>query len=202
MWEVYSKCIRCQEKSAFPRKIIAANSCRPARFPALQRIGVELESRLFLRALRLVIFFSRGPKSKQRYLGTTFLGAAPFPFAWDRSRGLSQPILSTFNFGSEDIPITLYFVKSGDRIKMGITSEWERRLSSIRRGNAFDVEVIRIFHSDPETIVELERDLSESLKDANAHNEWYYDCPQVRAAIEELDKRFNPENYAADLVSQ
>jgi hypothetical protein len=92
--------------------------------------------------------------------------------------------------------MTLYFVKSGDRVKIGITSNWDSRLSSIRRGNAFDVEVIRIFHSDPETIVELERDLSESLKDANAHNEWYHDCPQVRAAIEELDRRFNPENYS------
>ena len=84
---------------------------------------------------------------------------------------------------------------------MGITSEWERRLSSIRRGNAFDVEVIRVFHSDPETIVELESDLAESLKDANAHNEWYFDCPQVRAAIEDLDQRLNPENYTQQSIS-
>ena len=58
------------------------------------------------------------------------------------------------------------------------------------RGRGVMVEVIRILHSDPETIRELERDLSESLKDANAHNEWYYDCPQVRAAIEELDRLY------------
>ena len=98
--------------------------------------------------------------------------------------------------------MTLYFVKCRDKIKIGISDSFDARISKLRRENAEDIEVLRIFHAEADTIMELERSLHQELSSVNVHHEWFEDCPQVRAAIEELDKRFNPENYTADLVSQ
>ena len=95
----------------------------------------------------------------------------------------------------------LYFVKCRDKIKIGISDTFDARISKLRRENAEEIEVLRVFHGDADTITELERSLHQELSGVNSHHEWFLDCPQVREAIEDLDKRFNPENYA-DLVSQ
>jgi hypothetical protein len=89
----------------------------------------------------------------------------------------------------------LYFVKCRDKIKIGISDAFDARLSKLRRENADEIEVLRVFHGDADTIMELERCLHQELSGVNVHHEWFEDCPQVRAAIEELDRRFNPENY-------
>jgi hypothetical protein len=48
-------------------------------------------------------------------------------------------------------------------------------------------------------IMELERDLDFELTAHRFKGEWYEDCPQVRAALERLDRGFNPERYAVPL---
>jgi hypothetical protein len=48
--------------------------------------------------------------------------------------------------------------------------------------------------------MELERSLHQELSGVQVHHEWFLDCPQVRAAIEELDRRFNPENYVESMT--
>ncbi len=66
----------------------------------------------------------------------------------------------------------------------------------MRRENADEIEVLHVFSADADTIMELERSLHQELSGVQVHHEWFEDCPQVRAAIEDLDRRFNPEHYA------
>jgi hypothetical protein len=90
--------------------------------------------------------------------------------------------------------MTLYFVKCRDKIKIGISDTFDARISKLRRENADEIEVLQVFHGDADTISELEQSLHQELSGVNVHHEWFLDGPEVRAAIEDLDRRFNPEN--------
>jgi hypothetical protein len=89
--------------------------------------------------------------------------------------------------------LVLYFVQARkcNLIKIGVTEAWDARLSAIRRGNADDIVVIKTFHGSTEFITQLERDLHDELSGFNHHNEWFLDCPQVRNAIDRLDRKLN-----------
>jgi hypothetical protein len=97
--------------------------------------------------------------------------------------------------------VTLYFVRCRDKIKIGISNNlFDARLSKLRRENADEIEVLRVFHGPD--MADVEKFLHEELSCVRAHHEWFFDGPEVRAAIETMDRRFNPENYSADLVDE
>lgn len=93
--------------------------------------------------------------------------------------------------------MTLYFLKgSSGFIKIGRSINFDKRLSEIRRATTdLEVTVLKIFHGDAESIIDLERQLLNELKDYNFKGEWFYDTPEVQASLVECDRLFNPENY-------
>lgn len=97
--------------------------------------------------------------------------------------------------------MTLYFLKgSSGYIKIGRSTNFDKRLSEIRRGTTDEfVSVLKTFSADDETIIGLERDLHSELSGFNFKGEWFHDTPEVRAALDRLDRQFNPELYAPAL---
>jgi hypothetical protein len=77
----------------------------------------------------------------------------------------------------------IYFLSAktseGSRIKVGWTTEFERRLSAIRRGNACQIEVIGVIAGTEEQEKELHAEIGEDRD----HHEWYYDSPELRQWI-------------------
>jgi hypothetical protein len=93
--------------------------------------------------------------------------------------------------------VSLFLKGSSGFIKIGRSSNFDKRLSEIRRGTTDEyVTVLSVFYSDTETIAERERDLHRSLSDSNLKGEWFHDTPEVRQALESCDRAFNPEKYA------
>ena len=95
--------------------------------------------------------------------------------------------------------MTLYFLKgSSGFIKIGRSSNFDKRLSEIRRATTdSDVSVLKIFHGEPDLIIDLERQLLKDLAGSNFKGEWFYDTPEVQAALVLVDRQFNPENYSS-----
>lgn len=95
--------------------------------------------------------------------------------------------------------MTLYFLKgSSGFIKIGRSTNFDKRLSEIRRATTdLTVEVLKIFHGEPDLIIDLERQLLVDLSCSNFKGEWFYDTPEVQAALVLTDRQFNPENYEA-----
>lgn len=59
---------------------------------------------------------------------------------------------------------TLFFERSSGFMKIGRSSNFDKRLSEIRRGTTDEhVEVLGVFYSDAETIAERERELKSHL---------------------------------------
>jgi hypothetical protein len=95
------------------------------------------------------------------------------------------------------MPTALYFLKgSSGFIKIGRSSNFDKRLSEIRRGTTDEyINVLAVFYSDAETIAERERELHRLLESDNFKGEWFHDTAEVRAALESCDREFNPERY-------
>ncbi len=95
----------------------------------------------------------------------------------------------------------LYFLKgSSGYIKIGRSSNFDKRLSEIRRGTTdAHIEVLRVFYADAETIVEREKELHMLLAGSNYRGEWFYDTDSVRQALESCDREFNPEAYTQEM---
>ncbi len=91
----------------------------------------------------------------------------------------------------------LYFLKgSSGYIKIGRSDNFPKRLSEIRRGTTDEyVEVLKTFSADDETIIELESDLHTELAADNFKGEWFHDTAEVRAALDRIDRQFNPELF-------
>jgi hypothetical protein len=91
----------------------------------------------------------------------------------------------------------LYFLKgSSGFIKIGRSSNFDKRLSEIRRGTTDEyINVLAVFYSDAETIAERERELHRLLESDNFKGEWFHDTPELRQALESCDRTFNPERY-------
>ena len=77
--------------------------------------------------------------------------------------------------------IYFLFAKTADgpRIKIGWTTEFDRRLSAIRRGNACQIEVIGTMSGTEEQ----EKEFHAELKEYQDHHEWFYDSPELRQWI-------------------
>jgi hypothetical protein len=97
--------------------------------------------------------------------------------------------------------LTLYILRAlpSGRIKIGISDDFPKRLSQIRRGNSEGVEVLRTYQDNDATYIrELERDLHEELSGVCDHHEWFYGGPELQAAIDRLDRQFSPEGVPSE----
>jgi Meiotically up-regulated gene 113 len=96
--------------------------------------------------------------------------------------------------------MTLYILKAipSGLFKIGITDQFDRRLSAIRRQNSEQVLVVSTYHGESDYIRELEKDLHAELKPVRWQCEWYYGGPEVEAVLDRLDRQFFPEKYSDD----
>jgi hypothetical protein len=94
----------------------------------------------------------------------------------------------------------LYFLKgSSGFVKIGRSSNFDKRLSEIRRGTTDEhVEVLKLFYGDDDYIQARERELHLDLATDNFKGEWFHDTPSVRQALESCDREFNPEQFSQD----
>jgi hypothetical protein len=97
----------------------------------------------------------------------------------------------------------LYFLKgSSGFIKIGLSSNFDKRLSEIRRGTTDEhVEVLKVFYGDDEYIRARERELHLELADDNFKGEWFHDSDNVRQALESCEREFNPEKFVVQDLS-
>jgi hypothetical protein len=100
--------------------------------------------------------------------------------------------------------MVLYLLKAvpSGRHKIGITDQFDQRLSAIRRQNSEEIVVVRTYHGDGDYIKQLERDLHAELDSDRWQNEWFHDTPNVQLVIDRLDRDFNPENYVVQESTQ
>jgi len=93
--------------------------------------------------------------------------------------------------------MTLYILKAvpSGRHKIGITDQFDQRLSAIRRQNSEEILVVRTYHGDSESITELESDLHEELDGVRWQYEWFHGGLEVDAVLDRLDRQFFPEKY-------
>jgi hypothetical protein len=99
--------------------------------------------------------------------------------------------------------MTLYILRASlsGRIKIGISDDFPKRLSQIRRGNSEGIEVLRAYQdSDAAYIRELERDLHEELSSVCDHHEWFLNGSELQLVISRLDQQFYSESYAEDPI--
>ena len=92
--------------------------------------------------------------------------------------------------------MTLYLVKAlpSGLTKIGITGDWDARLSAIRRGNSEHVEVLKVFHGPEDEIRELEKELHLELSGSCDHHEWFQlTDSELQEVLTRLDRQFNPE---------
>jgi Meiotically Up-regulated Gene 113 (MUG113) protein len=91
----------------------------------------------------------------------------------------------------------LYFLKgSSGFIKIGRSSNFDKRLSEIRRGTTdVHVEVLKVFYGDDDYIRARERELHSDLAADNFKGEWFHDTAELRAALESCEREFNPESF-------
>jgi T5orf172 domain len=100
--------------------------------------------------------------------------------------------------------MTVYILRASPsgRIKIGISDDFPKRLSQIRRGNSENIEVLRAFHdNDAVYIRRLERELHEELSGVCDHHEWFYGGSETELIIERLDRQFNREQSAIQTIS-
>jgi Meiotically up-regulated gene 113 len=72
--------------------------------------------------------------------------------------------------------VTLYILEAipSGLFKIGITDQFDRRLSAIRRQNSEQVLVVSTYHGESDYIRELEKGLHAELKPVRWQCEWYY----------------------------
>jgi Meiotically up-regulated gene 113 len=89
--------------------------------------------------------------------------------------------------------VTLYILKAvpSGLIKIGISDQFDRRLSAIRRQNSESVEVVRTYQGDSEYIRQLEKELHEELNAIRWQCEWFYGGSEVDRVVSRLDRDFN-----------
>ena len=91
----------------------------------------------------------------------------------------------------------LYFLKgSSGFIKIGRSSNFDKRLSEIRRGTTDErVEVLKVFYGDDEYIRTRECELHLDLAADNFKGEWFHDTRERQASSRSCDREFNSERF-------
>lgn len=89
----------------------------------------------------------------------------------------------------------IYFAECSGRIKIGIATNVQARLSQLRTGAGAPVKLIARVGGDLVT----ERALHRKLKAHRIDGEWYHDCSDVRAAIQNSVNNFTPGESVAEI---
>lgn len=79
----------------------------------------------------------------------------------------------------------VYFVLSGDRIKIGFSANIPKRLSSLRSSSAHPMQLLGAIDGGRE----LEAAIHEKLSAKRKQREWFEDCEEVRALLQDLMER-------------
>lgn len=74
----------------------------------------------------------------------------------------------------------VYFAQCGDKIKIGVTVNALDRLQQLQQGSGEPIELIACIAGDYST----EAALHNKLQQFRINGEWFRDCPEVRAAIQ------------------
>jgi hypothetical protein len=103
---------------------------------------------------------------------------------------------------------TLYVIKAGDAIKIGITSNFNSRIKSIQTGNPNKIIVLKTYYEDRKNIEYLERKLHFINNDIRLNGEWFkfYDniendihkiilseYPKIEFKIHDINENFIPK---------
>jgi hypothetical protein len=76
----------------------------------------------------------------------------------------------------------VYFAKAGDRIKIGFSTNVEKRLRALGTGSPQAIQLLGVMPGSKR----LERTIHEDLKAHRQHREWFTDCSAVREALSRL----------------
>jgi hypothetical protein len=76
----------------------------------------------------------------------------------------------------------VYFAKAGDRIKIGFSTNVERRLRALGTGSPQVIQLLGVMPGSKR----LERTIHDDLKAHRQHREWFTDCPAVRETLSRL----------------
>ena len=127
------------------------------------------------------------------------------PFCFPRASGCYSD--SNFKGVPTDSPrysVILYLVRASPSglTKIGVTGQWDARLSAIRRGNSEHVEVLKIYGGSDDDIRELEKELHLELSGSCDHHEWFQlTDSELQQVLIRLERQFNPENYFVGVPS-
>lgn len=94
---------------------------------------------------------------------------------------------------------TIYFVRAGERIKIGFSQDVPRRLAQLQ---LFFPDVLEVVLELPGTIL-LERELHRRFGDLNIRQEWFEFAPPIAAFVDQEQRRLTSEpplSESRDLV--
>lgn len=89
----------------------------------------------------------------------------------------------------------IYFAECEGKIKVGIAKNVKSRLSQLRTGSAAPLTLIASVAGS----LPIERALHKKLRPFHISGEWYRDCPEIRAAIQNSLNNF-PAGAAAEAI--
>lgn len=95
----------------------------------------------------------------------------------------------------------VYFIRGGDRIKIGTSRQLESRFGALRSSSPVDLEILATVPGDRV----LEQSLHRELAKHRVNFEWFSDCVEVHAAmhrvVKELNGTLSPEIKTAPAVT-
>jgi hypothetical protein len=89
---------------------------------------------------------------------------------------------------------TVYFIRAGHRIKIGVSQDPQRRLSAIRTGGSaarplgLDTRNARLIATEPGG-PQRERELHRQFAHVRETGEWFRSCPELTSYINSLPER-------------
>lgn len=89
---------------------------------------------------------------------------------------------------------TVYFIRAGHRIKIGVSQDPKRRLSAIRTGGSaarpigLDTSNARLIATEPGG-PQRERELHRQFAHVRETGEWFRSCPELTSYINSLQER-------------
>ena len=92
---------------------------------------------------------------------------------------------------------TLYMMKSADHIKIGITNDVDKRISSIRTSTPFEVELIGSWKFCENSVYRIEQFIHKQYASENIKLEWF---KLTDAQVEEIKNSLNSSTIVDDLA--
>jgi len=79
-----------------------------------------------------------------------------------------------------DGPTSVYFIRAGDMLKIGVAKNTARRISALQQGAPVKLElVLEVQYESCSQARERERAIHADLRDHHARGEWFYETPAV-----------------------